>query len=1167
MAVHEENFIPIRTVHPRISWRKPSRIIVEEPAGSTEIDYRDLLSEANECFFLREYTVALQRYLELWEQILVQSHPELPTGGPLTAHISAAFDATVIDPERIVELSRRLIAVTKPGMPIVLPADNRRLFTRAEVEPNPALAKFSGLAVDPDFVPAAAADTLRVDARRRVINGDHAGAERLYAQQAQVAQSEGAVRLAADTIAESGAVLATYVGDDNSASKRAAELFERAGSIYRTLGDISAHQTMQANIRALRVDTPRGCLLRRRIARSAAAHHEIARVLVPVGQGMMIQLEDVAQGRLRVDDLPIGNVAERAPVDSPLTLPEPVTDRVFLVPNGNLYTSSAALVASAAKVKEQVRSVGILGVDGPTVLSLDPARWRRAIITDLLEPRVAVANIHQLKHADAFDTTFVAYLTHMFFYSLPLAIAETYAELGQYASAVEWYTGVLKYPWLNTAFEGADLWRRLASTQLRWGEALFRQGKPAKARTHYEQIVTLPYAVPAGSPLYAPSAFATSRTQVAEVVKDLAGRPSSSVNPKVAEIVTAAARQLVKIEADLNILGLSQDYAPVLRFIYLQSAANFMADNAIQAARTFIQFRSQAEQQKFERMQLENAVALNEAAEQVERKRMEDASLEIAAATRTRVLAEQRRENTQESLTDWDTTGRELTSVNAALAYAANAANDHGIDYTGVQYHGESHDYSGDVEDFFDSVGEVREWLNFELQRNRLARAVDEAEAEVSIAEIREQQAQRRSAVQDLNIKLAQLRLDGSREVLNYAEDRMFDEDLWFRLAGDMEELARDYLDMAIEAAYVMERAYELEFDRDLHRIRLDYGLGGPEGLLGGDHLKRDIASFTLDYIRHAEKQNPIRVALSMREEFPQAFHSFQRTGVLPFRTDLEIFDRRYPGTFRRKIKRVEVFVEGLIPPTGVSGTLQHAGVSTEWRRKKGAWTKQTRVVPEETMILSSYQFRRDYAVLQPKEETLTLFENLGPQGNWTLTVWPSANDLDFQSISDITLVLYLDGDTDSSLAAHTQDLYGATGGRSFVRSARLHEPDEYFLIERERRLDFHIRQTQMPAWVVAPKLTGFTVRLIGASGARPIGVRTLTVTRVSDAASVTANTDVNGTLAGAATTMAPFDDWRHDTPADTFTVAFADGDDLTPVIDVQLALSYRFTYRADPGV
>ena len=225
--------------------------------------------------------------------------------------------------------------------------------------------------------------------------------------------------------------------------------------------------------------------------------------------------------------------------------------------------------------------------------------------------------------------------------------------------------------------------------------------------------------------------------------------------------------------------------------------------------------------------------------------------------------------------------------MNAALSWAGSAANDQEIRYTGVRYDGERHDYEGTVEDFFDTVGEKREWLDWELQRNRLERQAAEVAAEVGLSQVREQQAQVRLEVQALNVQMQELRVQAAEEVLDYASQRMFDEDLWFQLAAQLQDLARDYLDAAIYAAKVMERAYDLEFDRRLNRIRLDYGLGGPAGLLGGEMLKRDIISFTSDYLEHAQKKNPVRLALSLSEEFPSGFAAFVRTGhpALPHRS------------------------------------------------------------------------------------------------------------------------------------------------------------------------------------------------------------------------------------------------------------------------------------------
>ena len=84
----------------------------------------------------------------------------------------------------------------------------------------------------------------------------------------------------------------------------------------------------------------------------------------------------------------------------------------------------------------------------------------------------------------------------------------------------------------------------------------------------------------------------------------------------------------------------------------------------------------------------------------------------VAAARCSREYSEVRKKNADDALTEWDTKGRELTSMNAALSWASAAANDQDIRYTGVRYDGARHDYEGTVEEFFDTVGEKREWLD-----------------------------------------------------------------------------------------------------------------------------------------------------------------------------------------------------------------------------------------------------------------------------------------------------------------------------------------------------------------------------------------------------------------------------------------------------------------------
>ena len=753
------------------------------------------------------------------------------------------------------------------------------------------------------------------------------------------------------------------------------------------------------------------------------------------------------------------------------------------------------------------------------------------------------------------EVNFVSYFVHLYFFVIPISLGDCYVAMGMYPNAIAEYQSVLAYPFLNLGIEAPYVWLKLANAYLKWADSLFRRGLAADAKTKYEQIVTTGATVPNASPLYQPAQFITLRTAAAEVIKEIQQQPHAAVNPKVAEAIIAAYTKLQYIAHGFNFLGLAPDYAPIFRYKYLQSAATYLADNAAEAERSFITFRSTAESQKLERMQLQNAADVNQVALQIEQKRREDAALEVEAATETRQYAELRKTHADDSVTDWDTKGVDLTSLNAALSWASNAANDQDIKYTNVRYNGASHDYEGTVEDFFDTVGEKREWLSWEMQRDKLVRQQAEAAAEVGISQTREAQAKVRQQIQNLNVTLAQKRLEGSQQVLEYSQDRMFDEDLWFQLANQLQDLASYYLDVAIYAAFVMERAYELEFDRRLNRIRLDYGVGtGASALLGGELLKRDIQSFTIDYLEHAQKKNPVRILFSLREEFPAEFSTFLATGLLPFRTYLEMFDRRFPGSYRRKIKKIELFVEGLVPLEGAVGKLTNQGINSEWRLTGGHWQKLTRVMPVERMLLSSYEFRRDITVFAPSDEILGLFENMGPECNWTIEVPRSANNLDYDAISDIKFAMYFDADYSDSLATYTKALYPNTGGRSTVLSARFQFPDEYFRLDVDRKVAFSLNQSFFAYNYSGLKISAFGVRLLPKTGAPLAGVQVKVIRK----------SDNNGVLKGAVGTMAPFNAWKGVSPLDAFTVQLDPPADTTKISDIQLFFSYSFTYRAD---
>ncbi|HEX8872141.1 MAG TPA: hypothetical protein VF758_05210, partial [Candidatus Acidoferrum sp.] len=812
-----------------------------EPASSTERDYRDLLSEANLNFFHREYSIALQNYLALRQKILEQSHPEMPKAPGIGIYLD--IDWSAIKATQLMEFSRREVLKLAPGAKVTLPLTDERVIKSGEMPVNPVLGRWTDVGIDAKRISSSDILGQRDRARELILAGNWRDAGKLYDTAGQAAVDNGDVDLAAQLANESASMLATYAaGNERQAAlNQALSSLTRAEQLFSRTGNLEAVDVVRTNRANLQRET----------GAPPAPGAPAGPAPSPVAAERRLRLANGATLNLNELLRPDAVIARTALQPGVI---QPQATRLMMVADAAGWKSATTVIDQAAIAAPQAKTIGFFQPAGAKTLSLDANTFTANLTDAIYNKRIAATVLEDLNFYEVVDVNFVAYFVHLYFFVLPISIGDSYAAMGLYDKALKEYRSVLAYPFLNLGIEAPYVWRKMADAYLQWGNSLYRREQRNAARQKYEFILKGDLTVP-GSELYQ-GKFGSMQASAGEVIKELKNQPHGPVNPQVAAIITQAAMRLKYLAQNFNFFGISADYAPVFRFKYLQSAATYMADSAIEAERTFIGYRSTAENQKIEHMQMQSAVDVNQAALAIENKRMEDAALEIEAARRTREYAEVRKKNADDALAEWDTKGRELTSMNAALSWASNAANDQKIRYTGVRYDGARHDYEGTVEEFFDTVGEKREWLDWELQRNRIVRQQAEVAAEVAMAQTREQQAQVRYEVQAMNVILQQKRLEASQEVLEYAENRLFDEDLWFQLAGQLQDLARSYLDSAIYAALLMERAYDLEFDRKLNRIRTDYMLGVPAGLLGGDHLKRDIISFTSDYLENAQKKN-----------------------------------------------------------------------------------------------------------------------------------------------------------------------------------------------------------------------------------------------------------------------------------------------------------------------
>jgi Tc toxin complex TcA C-terminal TcB-binding domain len=412
-------------------------------------------------------------------------------------------------------------------------------------------------------------------------------------------------------------------------------------------------------------------------------------------------------------------------------------------------------------------------------------------------------------------------------------------------------------------------------------------------------------------------------------------------------------------------------------------------------------------------------------------------------------------------------------------------------------------------------------------------------------------------------VVIAGLQAQYAQENLAFLKGREFSATMWYDLAREARRIAQRYLDMAIEVAVLMEKAYEAETGRDLRKIKLDYGLDQLNGLLAADALLLDIDYFSLDFVRTKSKKAPMKQTLSLADHFPMAFDQLMRTGRTLFETTLAHFDRRYPGFYLQKVKQVELLFVGLAGTEGVHGTLRNIGLS-KFRRRNGSIVDQ--VYPADVMPLTDYDVRQDAVVFQLSTNELRLFENNGIATVWQLDVPKHSNTFELTQILDVQLVLYYDGFFDPVLEGQVRAALPAKGSGTRSFALRLTAPDELFFLRSQGQAELVLDAGLLPANQANPQLKSYFLQARGPA-AKGLKLRVdwagLAAPNTGHLFTLDAAGNADGAAFAAPTNRTLFDTVR-------FSVNAADNPqlvkngvlDLAGLEDLALFVDYGYTFR-----
>ncbi len=803
-------------------------------------------------------------------------------------------------------------------------------------------------------------------------------------------------------------------------------------------------------------------------------------------------------------------------------------------------------------------------------VSVSPSQIREK----LYEIRVSKNNYKDLEVILPNTESTAFYLTHLYAFSLPVKIGDCFHELGQYSKAEESYILAAKYSYLNKNIEATMLWNRMALNAVEWGHSLYKNEDIEQAKAQYSKVITETGTVPA-SYLYTTASLSVPANMAKSLIANIVVRPLPEIDWEIAMNVLNASCYLQQIYLGLDFYGLM--LSPIHTFEYLQSIAKGFADEAIQAEREFINFKTHEEMEAATRKDLETTKAMANAEVDCAYQQYLSAKDDEDAAKAAYDLAVKRytdaiNERNKYAATSWDQLWAQAASQ--ALGGKEDALWSEICALADKLDRGETIHGPGPKLAAAQTLSAGRKSRQYEL--DKMQNNIDQLNQAKTVAYEQWQSARHRTKLCEIKWQEAQKRAELADNAIDAFDNEFFTPDSWSKMANIMRGISREYLSRAIRIAKLMERAYNFENDTQIKTIKNEYGVhsanyapGRDTILFGGDSLLKDIDSFTYHAITtKIRKSSRIKDVISVATYFPSQFEKFRQTGVLNIETDLYEFDRMHPGFYCQRIEAVEVEVVGILPEEGLNGTLSAGGVTTfRLNGFSDATTPKVgkRVHQVDTMALSSYVMRNDIYIYGAETGVRGLFQGFGIGTSWQLHLPKRSNNFDYRRIFDVRLVIYYTAKFDALLRTKILSLPVRNGEMSMLKNygLRYDFPDAWYSIYKTGTVNIALDKYKLPfnqtnfkinsvAFRVVPK-NDISTKNISLEITGPNGVPAVLKTDDNGVVSIQSGADSAGMIG-----KTPLGNWK---------IKVIDGESITEggvlkydnIYNIQMGLEYSF--------
>jgi hypothetical protein len=339
-----------------------------------------------------------------------------------------------------------------------------------------------------------------------------------------------------------------------------------------------------------------------------------------------------------------------------------------------------------------------------------------------------------------------------------------------------------------------------------------------------------------------------------------------------------------------------------------------------------------------------------------------------------------------------------------------------------------------------------------------------------------------------------------------------------------------------------------------------------------------DIQAFTDDLVTaNRGKKQYVKQSISLADRYGYLFETqLRKTGTMTFETTLDDFDSVYPGTYEGRIQRVDISVQGIVPPTGVSGTLSNNGISV-YRLPSDIATpsspSKVRIQSAETLVISDYDPSVDGVLDSTTGDQTGIFEGAGVASSWTLSLPRAINDINYGTLTDVVLTFLYEARFDPQLVQTVlSDLASRPGyyDREMAIPLAWMYPDLFYSFVSSGTLTLNLAASDFPLYQTNPTVSAVSLLASLATGTSSTGI-TITLAAPGKSA-VTGVTDATGAISSQGTASS----WAGATGGSalgnwTITLPVASNAGLAPggklnlssLVNLVLVIDYSFQPRS----